>query len=320
MRTSHVLFATISILILSLSGCAKKPEKPIIIAINPWPGYEFLYLAEEKGFFEQAGINIQLIQLDSLSDAQRAYINNHADGIASTLIEAVQVGPLGGKPVSIVMITDYSNGGDVIISQKNIQTIADLKGKKVGAEVSSLGIYVLQRALVQAGMSLNDVTLVNTGQHHGEQAMTELKIDAFVSYPPVSVNLLKHPQLHTLFTSADIPKEIIDTVALSKAVIQQHPKLVSGLHQAWQLALNFYQQYPDEAVNIMAKREGLTPAEFKIALGDLVILDSSEQQALLQQADQLQQAAVNVCKSLVHVQSLDTNCEALPDIVYRGAF
>lgn len=318
MKLKSKLLATI-LLTLLISSCSNEYEKPTTIAINPWPGYEFLYLAEQKGYFKQVGANIKLIQLGSLSDAQRAYINGFADGFASTIIEAVQAEPLGGKPLNIVLIPDYSDGGDVIITTSDISNITSLKGKTIGCEVASLGIFLLQRALSKAGLTLEDINVINIEQADGEQAMLSKRIDAFVTYPPVSVNILKHTRFKTAFTSAEIPREIIDTVSISTEVLNSKPLLVQKLHQAWQLALDYAQSNPEDAYNIMAKREGISSEEFKDVLSDLKVQNTNAQKKLFSQPDDLQHAAKIVCDTLVHVKSIETDCTNLPNLIYRGS-
>ena len=314
----HIRLCLLLTILCAITGCSNNKSDPIRIGINPWPGYEFLFLAEHKGFFAQAGINIELVQLGSLSDAQRAYLNGKTDGMATTIIEAVQSLPLGGAPLKIVLIPDYSNGGDVIIADNSIVDMKSLKGKKIGCEVSSLGIYILQRALTRAGLTLQDVEVVNVEQFQGEKYMLEGNIDAFVSYPPVSVNILNHNQYHTVFTSAEIPNEIIDTISISEVVIEANPDLVPKIHQAWQLALDYYKTHPKDAIAIMAKREGIPAEDFSGVLSDLVILDNAEQQKIFSSPDKLQAAAISVCETLVHVKSITADCKSYPDIIYRG--
>lgn len=301
-----------------MTGCTEAPKEKITIAINPWPGYEFLYLAEQKGFFQQQGLNIQLMQLSSLSDTQRSYINGHADGLASTMIEAVQAQVMGRKPLKIVLIPDYSNGGDVIVARTGITSVADLKGLTVGCEVSSLGIYLLQRALTIHGLQLSDVNIINIEQSAGERALQEKRIDAFVSYPPVSLHILQDQQFHQIFSSAAIPNEILDTVAISTEILSKYPDFVPKIHNAWQMALDYTQQHPEDAYQIMAQRENISSTAFQTALQDLKILNRQAQNSLFQQPDKLQTIALNVCETLVAIESLQTNCQTLPDIIYRG--
>ena len=306
------------ILCLLIQACEKQAAPPIKIAINPWPGYEFLYLAQKKGFFKQVGLNIQLLQLVSLADAQRAYTKGQVDGLTSTIIEAVQAQPMGGKPLKIVLVSDYSNGGDVIIASSPITDVTHLKGKVVGAEITSLGIYVLERALKKAGLSLSDVSLVNIEQSQGEQALLDGRIDAFVTYPPVSVAILRHSRYQKVFGSDEIPKEVIDTVSLSQAVIDENPGVVDKLRKAWQMALEYAETHKDEAHQLMAEREGISREEFEAILNDLIILSTKEQKELFDSADVLQRAVVSVCETMVYVKSIETDCGNYPDIIYRG--
>lgn len=301
---------------LLMASCAKEHQQPVTIALNPWPGYELLHLADSKGFFEEAGVNAKVVLMDSLSDGQRAYINGRVDGFASTVIEAVQSQVLSNRPLKIVMVPDYSNGGDVIIANSTVSTVRDLRGKRIGCEVSSLGVYILARALNTVGLNLADIELVNMEQSMGAKAMAEGSIDAFVTYPPVSVNILRQENRKTIFTSAEIPYEIVDTVAISQAALQENPQLVERLHNAWQMAYDYWQEKPKEAVELMANREGITSDEFNNVLGDIEILSSSQQKQLLKNPEKLNERILNVCKTLVRVEAITTNCSELPSLVY----
>lgn len=305
--------------LMTLAACSQEPSKPVTIAINPWPGYEPLYLAEFKGFFKAQKLDIKLVQLASLSDVQLAYSNRHVDGMASTAVEAVQVNFLGSKPNKIVLVPDYSNGGDVIIAGKQVVSMSDLKGKKVGAEVTSLGIFLLERALGKHHMSLTDVEVVNIDQAEAKASLESGAIDALVTYPPFSIQIAASDDYRTIFTSAEIPKEIIDVVSLSEETIQKHPGLVAKLHKAWQMALDYMRDNPEDAYQIMAQREGISAAEFEASLTDLIFLDSQEQRALLSADSRLQSSMQAVCTTLVAVRSIEGPCSKLPNLIYPVA-
>lgn len=307
-------FIFLALMTGALAGCEQPTSRPFKIAINPWPGYELLYLAEAKGFFEEAGANIKLVQLDSLSDVQKAYLNNLVDGMTSTAIEAVQVTHLGGKPLKVVAIPDYSNGGDVIVASKTIADIKSLAGKRVGAEVSSLGIYLLSRALNKYGLNLADIELINLEQADGQSLLEADQIDAFVTYPPFSINVLKNEKFHTVFTSAEIPYEIIDVVSLSEEALAKDPGLGNKLRKAWQLAMEYMNNHRQEAYRLMAKRQSISVAEFEDALGGLILLDRPEQEKLLQNHDKLHELFTDVCNTLVFAKAIETDCSQQPNL------
>ena len=61
-----IIFLTILFLICIATGCAEKGEKgednrPIKIAINVWPGYAHVFIAQEKGFFKENNVDVELI-------------------------------------------------------------------------------------------------------------------------------------------------------------------------------------------------------------------------------------------------------------------
>ncbi len=303
--------------LLLLNSCSQVREEPIKIAINPWPGYEYLYLAHEKGFFDQVGLNIRLVPLSSLSDAQRAYMLGRVDGLTSTLIEVVQSQILSDRPLKIILLTDFSNGGDVIIANSDIKEVADLKGRRIGAELSSLGLYMLHRALETSGLNLDDVELLNIEQSGGATAMQNKTIDAYVTYPPVSIELLATEANHTIFTSAKIPFEIIDTISISDEVLTKNPEVVIKLRKAWDMALKFASENPQIANELMAKRERISTEDFSAALNGISVLRVEEQQEFFQSPEKLQNRAIDVCKILVRVNALDTDCNLLPNIVFK---
>ncbi len=291
-----------------LLSCQPAPAPKIIVAINPWPGYEMLYLAEKKGFFTELGLNIELVQVATLSDAQRAYLSERVDGFTSTMIEAVQVEAFGGKPIKVVLAADYSNGGDVIVTRKEFTDLPALKGKTIGCEVSSLGIYVLTRALAAHGMLLDDVKVVNVEQGDGARLLASGAIDAMVTYPPYSLASLKSDEHHLVFTTREIPGEILDTLSLSAKVLESQPDLVPKLHQAWQQSLTYFQTHQEEAVAIMARREGIPPEDFIAAINDLYLLNEADQQRLFSDVAALENMARSVCTTLKHINALQGDC------------
>ena len=291
-------------------ACAESSQqsKPIKIATSPWPGNEFLHLANELGYFKAAGLNVELLQLTSLSDSQDAYIQGHADGIASSLVEVVLAPHLGGQPLSVVLFPDYSNGGDVILTRNNDVSISDLKGKRIGVEIASLGIYVLARALNKYGMTIKDVELVNLSQETGLKAMQVGELDALVTYPPFSTRLLRQPGIHQVFNTTEIPYEILDTVAVSTHTLERNPDLIDKFRLVWQQALDYSRAHPNHSYQLMADRLQLSQEEFIQALQGIEILSAHEQANLFSQQQKINRLTRQVCDLLVETDNISSSC------------
>ena len=78
-----LLQITLAALWLVLQSACTDVEQaePLRIGFNPWPGYEFIYLAKVKGFYEANDIDVKLVELNALGDVRRAFKNNKLTGV-----------------------------------------------------------------------------------------------------------------------------------------------------------------------------------------------------------------------------------------------
>jgi len=145
------------------------------VGLNAWPGYEFLYLAQEEGYFRDEGLDVRVVEFCFLSDARRAYERGQIDILGTTVIEVLQIRDNRLREPQIVQVVDCSDGADVIIARPGFASGASLKGARVGVELASLGIYVLIRRLEKSGLSFADVETVFMDQLSMEEAFVELR-------------------------------------------------------------------------------------------------------------------------------------------------
>ena len=277
-------------------------DEPIRIATNPWPGYEFLHLADKKGFFKEEGVNVRLVRFSALEDARRAYERGQVDGMAATLVDLLQARE-HGRLAKIIFATDFSNGSDIIVARKDIHSLADLKGKKIGVESESFSLYVIARALEQAHLSLDDVKLESMDQLNIAEALLKGEIDATHTYPPYSTELMKHQdQVVQLFDSAQMPGEILDIVAIDPALITDRPEDIQAMRRAWDKAVAYGKAHPDEANDIMAHVEGIDVKDFDNALSGVKVLSLAEQEPYMVHGGTLEHVLVQV-NDLLHIKN-----------------
>ncbi|WP_457623829.1 ABC transporter substrate-binding protein [Persephonella sp.] len=241
--------------ILFTVNCLKTGSDYLKIGTNVWPGYEPLYLSRELGFLNNKYIH--LVEYSSASQVLRSYRNGIINGAALTLDEVLLLKSFGFNP-KIVLVMDISDGADVIIGKPYVRDLKDLKGKRVGVESSALGAYMLSRALEKAGLTESDIKIVPLEIDEHYKAFIKNKIDAVVTFEPVKSKLLKHGG-KILFDSSQIPKEIVDVLVVEESYIKNHPEVVQDLVDGWFKALKYWEENKDEALKIMAKREGISP-------------------------------------------------------------
>lgn len=254
--------------VLLLAGCSESPKEPIRVGLGAWPGYEFLYLAKEKGFFEEENIKVRLVEFSSVSDSVKAFERGQVDAFGSTFIELLMAKDRGARVPQAFYVADISEGADVIIARKPATSMRDLRGRRFGLEFGSMNIYMLVRGLHQAGMTLADVVPVPVDQGSIYDSFREGQIDVAVTWPPASYKILDTGEATLVFSSKDIPNEVVDVLISDPAVLSSRREEMAGLTRAFEKAVAYSRENQSDAYTIMANRQGTTTEQFAQSVND----------------------------------------------------
>jgi len=260
-----------------LASCNTAPALPLRVAVNPWPGYETLYLARSLGHYDNTPI--ELIDFPSGTEEVRAYQNDNVEAAAISLDQALVLATTNSD-VRIVTVMDFSEGGDVILAQPEISNLKALKGKRVGVEANALGAYIIARALEQAKMTPEEIEIVSLGLSEHERAFNSGSIDAVVTFGFPRTRLLD-AGAKQLFDSSQIPGEIVDVLVVRQSVLEKQLEASQALVKGHFQALNYLKKHPQESAKRVAPRTQITPEQFLESLQGLRSPDVRENQKLL---------------------------------------
>jgi NitT/TauT family transport system substrate-binding protein len=248
---------------LSFAAFSSHAAEPLKIGYSDWPGWVAWQVAQDKGFFKDAGVDVKLEWFD-YSASLDAFTAGKIDAVCMTNGDALVTGAGGGKSVAIVL-TDYSNGNDMIVGKPGIKSLKDLKGKKVAVEFGLVEHLLLLNGLKKAGMKESDVTLVNAKTNEMPQVLASKDIAAIGAWQPVSGQAMKGvPGAKPIYTSADEPGLIYDVVAVEPAKLAARKDDWRKVVMVWDRVvayINDPKTQPD-ALKIMSARVGLTPEEY----------------------------------------------------------
>lgn len=254
--------------LVSLSGALAAwrilgSQARLSVAITSWPGYEYLYLAEQRRLGHRYGLDLRVQQYSSLEDQRHAFGRGDVEVIATTLPEAIAICQEAPKRCpEIFLVIDQSHGADVIISTSKLEDVSGLVGQKVGLERTLLAEYLLLRALEINQVSFDQVRRFYEGPSAIVSALRRGKVDAIVSYPPHADPLRDDSRYRVLFSSSQIPGEIVDVLAVNPAFSKRHPGIVKSLVRTWWAAQALARAEPSASQALMAKREQVSAAQF----------------------------------------------------------
>lgn len=250
------------------AGCGAPEQRPLTVGICLSPPHELAMLARESGFFRDAGVDVRLVEFEDLSDAQRAFEQGRLDGLATSLVDVLVTRHSSPRDLRAMRVIAVSEGADALLAPKALHSVAALRGRRVGVEIASLGHFVLARALQKSGMVLSDVVAVSMAQHAMESALLAGEVSAVVSCSPHAQALRADPRWHALFTSREIPQEVIHVYAFDRQAITARSGEVRAFFRAVDRAFHRWSAEPLASCRAMAMRGHLGPDAFCASLQD----------------------------------------------------
>jgi NitT/TauT family transport system substrate-binding protein len=270
MRRFATLTATIAAAVLAVGISAADPAaaETVSIAHSTWVGYGPLYIARDKGFFSKNGVDVDLIVIEDPKERFPTLMADKIQMIASTVDTALLYMK---KPddFQYVVAIDDSNGGDGIVANKDIKTVADLKGKSVAVNEGSVSDFYLNVLLSQEGLKESDLNVVNMTASDAGTAFVSKQVDAAVTWEPWLSRGKASEHGHLLVDSSTTPGLITDVLIAKTSWVADHKKDVAAIVKSWNEAVAYYREHPDESLEIMAKGVGgwlKDPKDFKETL------------------------------------------------------
>ena len=236
----------------------------IYVGWMPWP-----YAAESgilKKWADKYGIEIKVTQINDYVESINQYTAGKFDGVTLTNMDALTIPAAGGVDTTAVIVGDFSNGNDGIVSKK-AKSIKDLKGESINLVELSVSHYLLARALDKNGMAEKDVKVVNTSDADIVGAFKAPDVSQVVTWNPLLAEVAAEPGATKLFDSAEIPGEIIDTLGVNTETLKDNPDFGKALAGIWYDTMKAMEgEAGKEARTSMGKQSGTDLAGFDAQL------------------------------------------------------
>lgn len=230
--------------------------QPLRIGYSTWVGYGPLFLARDKGYLKEAGVEVDLRLVEDPKVRFTALAAGELDGLVST-IDTLTLYLKQGNEYQHVLALDDSAGGDGVVARKGIPDIKGLKGKKVALVEGSVSHFFLAVLLKQNALGLRDVEVVNVDSAGSAgTAFISKRVDAAVTWEPHLTRAKTTEHGHELINSSKTPGLITDTLIFRRQVIESRAKEIQAIATAWDRAVKYWKENPDDATAMMSKALG----------------------------------------------------------------
>jgi len=258
MKSRNFLGAAIAAILVffTLAGNSCKTSQPpapatpssLNITINSWIGYGPLFIAKEKGLFD--GLDVKVSFIDDGGARRSAMLSGQVDGYGTT-VDMLALDATLGVAGKTVMCFDESAGADGIIAKSNV-TWENMKGRKIAVQKGFPGHFLLLYLLKQHGLKPSDVELLDLDADKAGNAVVSGTVEVAVTWEPWISKAASLSSSKKLFTTAEQPGLIVDTLVIRDPVLQSRPDDVRRLIKGWFAAIDWYRSNPDEGNKIIA--------------------------------------------------------------------
>ena len=272
----------ISLFVAGLASAQPAIAQDKIRMLAPtWPGFAPVWVAKDLGYFKDQGLEVDIRFEDDRANVLAAMARGDIEVDMRTVGEH-QGRPRDAKTPGVIIGTiDKSVGGDGVVVDGSINSVADLKGKTVAAEPNIPARLLLQLELKKSGLTLGNLTLKEIATADTVAVFSDTSVAAVASYEPFLSQAVKamanrSPKIIASSKDSDI---IIDIITAQQGDLAANPekyvKFLRGIYKA----VEFYKTDPAKFISLAAPHYKLSDAEVKEIL-DTTLTYTSKQDTI----------------------------------------
>lgn len=254
-----IIVVGLILLTLTLVGCNQseagegKPEKIRLDYAHYSPTslvlHEFGW-AEE--LFEEEGIEVEWA-FSQGSNKALEFLNSNSVDFGSTAGAAALISKTNGSPIETVYIYSKPEWTALVTNKdSDIQSVEDLKGKKVAATIGTDPYIFLLRALNASGLTASDIELVNLQHGDGAVSLSQNQVDAWAGLDPHMAKLELDQQAELFFREPDF--NTYGFLNVRSDFLEKYPDYVGEVIGLYEKARTWIIENEAEAIELISEK------------------------------------------------------------------
>ncbi|MGL5083147.1 MAG: ABC transporter substrate-binding protein [Microcoleaceae cyanobacterium] len=271
--------------------------QPLRIGITSWMGFDVIRYAQPAGIFKQRGLTVELVQFDNQQDSSRAVMRGSLDAAFASFWDVMQVDPGDSKPL-VLLTTNISAGADGIVAQPGVKSVADLRGKKVGAKLGTVNHLILLEALKAHQIQPADVEILDYSNEVAAEKIKAGAIDGAVLWEPMLGETAKLIKGNIIHTTKQVDSLVIDILMSSDQIVNTKKAELKQFMLAWFDVMHAVETQPSEVFSTVGKALGQSGEAFASDYAGLKKGDIALNQRLFAPEGRLKSAKAEIIQLL----------------------
>jgi aliphatic sulfonates family ABC transporter substrate-binding protein len=222
------------------------------LAQNQSPISGVSIVADRKGLFAKNGLEVEVLNFTTGKQCLDTVMGGAAD-IATTAEAPTTAAAMSGQKIAFLARTEYSYIKTLTATASGIGKFSDLKGKRIAFTAGTGGEVYTMELLKKAGLTKDDVTLVNLRPQDMVAALASGSIDAYGTWEPHISNGGKALGAKAaLLDTKGVYAETFNIVVMQD-YLQKKPEVVKSFLKSLVEAEAWIKANPDEAITVVAE-------------------------------------------------------------------
>lgn len=278
--TLRVLLA----LLVLLAGCDRAPDlpppqarstPPLRLAVDRWPGYYPAVLAEELGYFADAGVDVQLEFPENTDHMLAEFAAGGFDMVGVALGDLITL--TRSRPdVGVLLVSDVSAGGDALLVRSGFG-LDGVHSVRIGTNLGGFGELFVRELLPRLQLDPQRIEWINIDASDVPEALVRGEIDLGHCWEPY-VRHAEQAGASRVASSLDTPGLIPDVVAATRHAAEHRGEALRAFNVAWFRAVAYWKANPLDAQRRIEHRLALAPGA--AALDGIALQDAGENRLL----------------------------------------
>lgn len=254
-RIGHIVAALAALLVLA--GCGRAPEPPasppLRVGAYYWPGEYWVDIAHRKGWFKEAGLNVEWVDTNADYFASLdALAEGRLDIVDFTLFDLVRYNAQGRDIVGF-LASDLTAGAEALVARPGIKSVRDLAGRRLGVREGTYLDYLWTILSSHERLHPGAVRLVDITPEKAPEALANGTVDAVMAWEPLVSQALAAVNGRKLFDTSQAPGISWSVHAARRETVEKRASDLAAFTRVWRRTAAYLKEHPDEALALVAE-------------------------------------------------------------------
>jgi NitT/TauT family transport system substrate-binding protein len=227
------------------------------VGVDLWAGYYPALLAEQLGFFRDEQVAVDISIPEDTDQLLVDFAAGSLDGIGVAAGDTINVVE-AHSDARIVLISDVSDGADMVLALPPISAVEDLRGKTVGTNLGGFGEVLIRHMLDEHDVPPAAVKVLNVDPTQAVERLVSGELAAVHTWEPYA-SRARAAGARVLYTSHNADGLIMDSFMFSGETLRSRPLAVRHFLRAWFRAEEHWQAHPSEDDELLDARLAVPP-------------------------------------------------------------